>query len=47
MTIQRNSRMKVLDEKVKRGNRKQGWLVNVILENTQDLVNDEIKDKET
>lgn len=35
--------MKVWNERSKSGNRKQGWLVNAILENTQDLVNDEIK----
>lgn len=39
--------MKVLNKRGKSGNRKQGCLVNAILENTHDLVNDEIKDKET
>lgn len=35
--------MKVLNKRGKSGNRKQGCLVNVILENTHDLVNEEIR----
>lgn len=35
--------MKILNERGTSGNTKQGWLVNAILENTQDLVNDEAK----
>lgn len=35
--------MKVLDEKGNSGNRKWAQFVNAILENTQDLVNGEIK----